>query len=484
MSQMTILRIADPALRDFCRDPTSLNSELAFYPPSEAAALARCSTLFGQIAAGLTRATESITAALTDDPFCLEAHILLAEQIPDGEHLSYLREALFLGRHRFVPQIVNFSPTDTRLNPYVRLLSAIGASALVGGRGDVAVHAFEEILRIRRMQDSVFDLVIAAYLYVIGCARSHPQRIRRTWAQLHAVIEMALEQKCECAMIIWVEILEKYAAGDDKWEQILKAHRLEMPVIEALFLTPAATIQGVVMHPLVFVLRGWRDFIIDVHILMTGRLDPEFAQHMFDLSPPSFFHPPRLSRASIAKSALAAAEGARAALETGDPIDALTPLDCALHLFDVANRPADRWYLNTPPFVFDIAIAVLCSKGFFGTARLYVRMALAVRPQSPKIYAALPEFGFVPGATAAVREFETIAHAAENGADWRSLGRKSVALLSLTGLAFLETQQMTKEKLATLEAVGLEDLHTPINLPVSILPLLPWLTEEDCDLMA
>jgi hypothetical protein len=237
-------------------------------------------------------------------------------------------------------------------------------------------------------------------------------------------------------------------------------------------------------HPLAFLLRGWRDFVVDVHILVGGRLDPNFARQIYDLEPPSYFHPSRVTRTVLAKLALHAAEKARESLDAGDPERAQTAWEVSLHLFDVANRPSDRWYLNSPVILLDIVIDSLMRRSLFVQARLYVRVALFIRPKSPALYAVLPRLAAGLGATNLLRECEALAREAQSTSDWRKLSRRAVALLSLTGIALVEMKQMTDVEMQSLLRIRLEDLHTPLNLPTAALPLLPWLTEEECNLMA
>jgi hypothetical protein len=281
---------------------------------------------------------------------------------------------------------------------------------------------------------------------------------------------------------VWAAILEKYDTGDDSWRTLVS--NFEPLVIESVLVEPPDVLQALIAFPLRFILNGWRDFAVDVHISVRGRLDPDYARQIYDLDVPSFFHRPRVGRATLAKSAFSAAEGAQAAFEANEPNQALSALHYAIHLLNLANWPTDRWYLNAPAFVFDTLIVVHIALTFDITARFYARIALVARPDNPRLYAVLPTLAERIGASATARQCEDIARQAEGGGDPRALARRAVALLSFTGIALTETGQMTDEKMASLQARGIEDLHTPINLPVGILPILPWLTEDDYDFAA
>ena len=57
------------------------------------------------------------------------------------------------------------------------------------------------------------------------------------------------------------------------------------------------------------------------------------------------------------------------------------------------------------------------------------------------------------------------------------------SLMSVSAIAYSRLGKLTEAKRQHLIEVGIEDMYTSINVPLDILPQLPWLTEKDIEVV-
>jgi hypothetical protein len=360
------------------------------------------------------------------------------------------------------------------LSPYVRLLYALGVSSVAAGRLDLTVHAFEEIMRIRRLADCVADPLLFAYLAVVGCARRGiSPGVRRSWEHVRALVAHVRAHGHKSGLVLWCDVLERFAGGDDSWRELAAPHaRAVMAGISG-----AGEIIDLTRDWMVYLFQNWPDFVLECHAMGRLPVDVELARQLLETEPNVVHRFRRGDRRQYALSALAAADG-----EEGLDPEAVM---ASQNLWARANPPGDRWWLNVPSSILIGFTRAMFAGALVGDGRIYLRIALCSRSCDPWWHAHVIDVAEYVEAPALATHTREMAEKAKQGLTTKQaahMAKTACAMLSLTGIAWLAEGQMTEERLSYLIKVGVEDFHTPVNMPVAMLPLLPWLSDGDCDL--
>jgi hypothetical protein len=228
---------------------------------------------------------------------------------------------------------------------------------------------------------------------------------------------------------------------------------------------------------MMYLFQNWPDFVLECHMMVQPAIDVELARELLEMDPNVSHKFRRSNRRPCAMNALAAA----------DSDDRLEPAAVRIshHLWARANPPGDRWYLNVPSSVLVGFTKTMFEGTLVAEGRVYLRMALCSRGCDawwhPHIID-VAQYVEAPALAVHAREMAEKARQGLTSKQAMHMARTACAMLSLTGIAWLAEGQMTDERLNYLIKVGVEDFHTPVNMPVAMLPLLPWLNDGECDL--
>jgi hypothetical protein len=432
----------------------TLGQELAQLPPQRASALHLAfladSTLHQY---NVPRDKELAIEALHQDPCCIDAHRVLATPFPTSSVLQDLRELLFAIRP---------SPPH---HPHIRILMQLGVAGFLAGDLPLATHALEEVIRVERAHISAADLLVLCYLKIIGANRQGSEvSIVRTFDQLDSLCKFMNRRNRHSALM---DVLRRYSENDDGWR--IAAETLELPSMNESELDPVGQ-----------VLVSWPDFVIDYNL----------AKRIVNISLINQLHPEvtRLAeRSARAKTAVTIMERAVASFEEGKPEQSIVDLGTALRLFREAGKPSERFSANVPIAYIVSLVHISDQLRWYLNLRNWIRIGLVNSPDRLEFYDVLPKtaefFGFD---SHVVEELKTIARTAKRTKDatkWRGLARRAVAVSSLKALMLSANGELTEDRIEWLMKVGVEDLYTSVNQPVSALPLLPWLSDGDLEVV-
>jgi Tfp pilus assembly protein PilF len=454
---MAFATISDPAglLNQVDGFRSTLAEELANLPPHRASALHLAFLADSNLHTyQIPQDKELAVQALQYDPTCVDAHRILATPFPTSLAIQDLRELLFAIRP---------SPP---LRPHIRILLQMGIASFLDQNIITATHAFEEILRLDKSNDVSGDLLILCYLKIIGLNRHGSEiSISRSISQLQDLRNF-IPRISKYDFLS--NLLEKYALRDERWTSL--SDSFECPALNRTELDPVG-----------IVLIDWPDFIIDLFL---------FRQRPITRGLISQLHPEvtRISeRTNKARAAVTVMERGLTSLEEGKPDQAMSDLNMSLRLHRDVGRPSERFVVNIPMSCILGLVQASDELKWYLNLRNWIRVGLLIKADEILLYEVLLKISeflrFGEQITNLLRDIVNECRKVKDLEEWSALSKKAIAVSSLKAMMLSFLGKLDKEKIEWLIKVGIEDLFTSVNQPVSACECLPWLSEDDIEIV-
>jgi hypothetical protein len=448
--------------------------------------------------------------AMKLDPLCCDAYRVFFRNVQiapslDGDSLLCLyRSLLFFFRDSVWLQLIREHPGDAHksfeLQPYLRLLECISAACVASDKSEVSTRALEECIRSDHSDAlGVRDYLLLNYLTAIGRSRvPKAVLIDRTMDDLHELLHHVLPgqtrplfelNKRSSWGLRWLSIIDGQQTDSKSWtklardewgrDRILIAAVFEQSqaesVPEARAVRRRADAVRAVLGEFPFVYRRFCELTNGpTSHLNCNRLFVGFS---------------RTSRAQAAKVAYDLLDEGRATLRASDHHGTVEMLGSSKRQFQDTIRPSQRWYLNAPFSVVSNRATAAEKLTAWPITLHDVRFTLLLQPDHVRSYEKIPWIAaelFAPDShLKMLRDFvaEVKRDPKRNMKQWRALAARAIALCSMPALILARLGKLTPEKIDELVRVGIDDMYTPVNVDADVLPLLPWLTEEDLDQM-
>jgi hypothetical protein len=442
------------------------------------------------------------------DAFRVLGRTMLIKPQVDGDTMVCLfREVLALVRPARYMALLRAHPgrgTEVwELRPYVRVLMQLAASAVLCEKNDVAVWAYEEVLRADH-EDHAYarELLLISYLKIIGRARRGeavhvPRALRHYEALLGAALAEARgplfggrDRLCVrwCAVVVAFARGEEWAAAARRLDGVnKKVAKVLLEEMEVKWVAPQGRNDTVFdcrrfAEPLMFALWDWPDFKAALHTLLRGA-DAEFdaqaaTQARMAAEESAEF---RADMRATADEYLARGRGC---LRAADFDRAITMFTMAKRYFVEALKPSQRWYRGASFAIVSNRATAAEQLGHWWLARHDTRFTLLLRPDHVRSTERLPRIARAFHAEALAAELEALAAAARAGRSaegWAALAAQAVMLISLAALTHSRLGTLTPALRAQLLAQGVEDMYTPVTVGADVLEPLPWLAPGDAE---
>lgn len=448
------------------------------------------------------------------DPLCVDALRVMSKlmlKIPQADHDTIIccyREILSTFRELIYNNILFENPGDAihqyKLLSYIRLLKDIAGAAITSEKNEVAVFAYEEILKADNLDYYSARLyLILSYIKIIGrIKRTGSASVIRTEEHLQKLVEAVLphssgklfEGDSDTIVYRWLQMLLAYQKKDnDLLYKLAKIEEEKVPsLIKYLFdETKLQFLQGSsevkqFSEPLHFALIEWPDFIIELHNFLRKE-DKKFNQMITRFVPAYSDSSSANFKIQMGKMGFDFLERGRNAQRTGNYIKAITLFTMSKRYFVESMKPCQRWYLNAP---FALAsnrgtCAENCKQ--WALARHDTRFTLLMKPDHIRSYERLPKIAAEFNALELQEMlFELLKYVKSDVRgrsmnEWRQLAKKAVALTSIQAIVLSRIGKLDEKKINELMAVGIDNMYTSCNVGGDVLPPLPWLTDDDVE---
>lgn len=448
------------------------------------------------------------------DPLCIDALRVMNKlmlKIPQADHDTIIccyRELLLAFRNLIYNEILFEHPGDAihqyKLHSYVRILRDIANAAITSEKNEVAVYAYEEMLKTDNADfHSARLYLVLSYLKIVGrINRLGGVFTRRTREQLQKLVEATLphsdgplfEGDSDTVVYRWLRlILAFHDKENDKFITLAKEEEEKAPgLIRYLFdETKLQYMKGTdemkqFAEPLHFTLIEWPDFIIELHNTLRTE-DKKFNQTIMRFVPAYSDCSCSNFKTQMGKMGFDFLERGRNAQRSGNYIKAIALFTMSKRYFVEAMKPSQRWYLNAP-------FALVSNRGTccenckqWALARHDTRFTLLMKPDHVRSYERLPKIAaefYAMELKDMLLELLKYVKSDIRGRsmnEWRRLAQKGIALTSIQAIVLSRLGKLDEEKINELMLVGIEDMYTSCNSSGDILPPLPWLTDDDIE---
>jgi hypothetical protein len=449
--------------------------------------------------------------AIRLDPQCLDAFRVLSRcmfinpQVDCDTIIGICREVLGYVRRLKVIRLLRENPgraTEVlELRPYIRAMHDMASCAVLSGNSDVALLAYEEILR-SDYEDFCFvrELLMIQYIRTIGRAlRNEVVFVERTVDHLNSLFDAILggrplwDGQRDASARRWGNLVLAYMRGE-AWEPLAQAENKESPWVARMMFDETSKIPSDkdpdaarFAKSLVFGLRDWPDFVKRLHSLL--RRPSQDFDSKADAAAPAVAHDlaweNKLENANMSGAFL---EQGRQKHREKSYNDAITMLTLAKRSIVEAMRPSQRWYTNANFAIVSNRASCAEGCGHWWLCRVDTRMTLIMAPNHVRSYERLPRIADALHANdlkIELIEFVKTVKAVPDRpiGEWRRLARAAIALISIPAIMHSRMGTLTQELREELIEIGIEDIYTPVNVELDVLPPLPWLTEDDFEVL-
>lgn len=470
-----------------------------------------------------------VNEALNQYPICADALRLLCKLTPRNSQgilhghdedtiVQSLRECLFFLRPHYeaiLEKSAGHGRDLFRLMPLVRFLNAFTSPTIMIGKIEVCIHALEEILRIDH-EDHTFarENLLLCYLTVVG--RAHRREvvfIDRGESDVRALMnchfdghEFPLFDTApstgmwynEDLMVLgWANILMCYKNHDTRWTELAKEQETVCPwLMKFLFDEVPKVLKGSgnnsiqdnanrIAERLALCLFDWPMFMCDLYEVLRGRKNKLMEEKVIATAPGVFSTVCRETKPARARSGLRLLEQGREWLRECRYVDAVNALTVAQKCFAACVFPDSRWYLVAPfPIAANRALAAERLKQW-NMCRVDTRITLAKQNNHIKSYERMPIVMATFGALELARELGEfvvrLKYGTHPAAEWSSAAAYAIGMLSISAIMMSKMGVLTEMKKRELIKIGLDEMHTGVNIGEDVMDNLPWLDESRLD---
>lgn len=462
----------------------------------------------------LPRVIEYTFQAFKLDPLCVDSLRVMSKlmmkipQVDNDTIICCYREVLCTFRELVFLDLLYDHQGDAihqyKLRSYIRLLKDIAYAATISEKSDVAVFAYEELLRADNEDYMSARLyLVLSYLKIIGRSiRTGSVTVKRTKEQLQQLIDSKLtfsdgplfEGDSKNVVYRWLQLLLAYINKDK--EQLNKLAKIEQKkspnLVRYLFdelklqyLSEKSDIKKF-YEPLHLTLIEWPDFMIEVHNILRKE-DKKFNETVYRYAP-TFSESSSINyKSQMGKMAFDFLERGRNAQRTQNYAKAITMFTMSKRYFVEAMKPAQRWYLNAPFALLSnrATCAEYCNQ--WALCRHDTRFTLMMKPDHIRSYQRLPKIAQQFNALKLKEMLEDLFKQVKLGYkdrtlnEWIKISKKAVALISLRAIVLSRIGKLDDEKIEELMKDGVEDMYTSCNVTADVMEPLPWLNDDDIE---
>lgn len=456
--------------------------------------------------------------ALSIDPFCVDGWLVLCKilfQMCDGDTvLCNLREILHFSRNLYKEVFdanngMFYSIPHTR--PYIRILTEIGSTAFISDQLNVAIYAYEEILRLNHKDNTgARDQLLACYLKIIGRTQRFPStQPKRTIEQAEQLMYGQLNSQNifeeNNLTVRWAKLCFAYLKNKN-WKEIAKEEYEKNDLIfkvvfddlqisdippsdpnhpQAIYLNSKSDDVRAKGEMIKESMADWPNFVIELCKFIKNKVSSQFQNEVMSNAPNPDSKMKKEHKTKVAAIGQQFLNQGRADLTNRRFSQAIEKFSMAKRGFYEASKPSPKWYLNAPFAIVSNRATAAAQLGMWDLVRMDTRFTLLMKPDHERTYLKLPQLARAFKAKQLIDDFEKIAKRVENHDvkdidDWKKLARKVIGFTSISAIAFAAEGILTKEKKDELIETGINDCYCPINVGPQY-SLLPWLTPEDID---
>lgn len=465
----------------------------------------------------LPKAIEYTFRAFKLDPFCVDALRVMSKimmkipQVDNDTIICCYREILSTFRDLLYTEILYDHPGDAihqyRLRSYIRLLKDIAYASTISEKNDVAVFAYEELLRADNEDYTSARLfLVLVYLKIIGhsiCSGS--VTVKRTKEQLQKLVDSKLtfsdgplfEGDNNTIVYRWLqivrayldkneELLTKLAQKEEKKAALLVRYLFNEVKLQSLTGTAGTCELKKFAEPLHLALVEWPDLMIKLHNILRKE-DKKFNETTMRYAPAFSENLGVNNKSQMGKMGFDFLNRGRKAQRSQDYFKAITLFTMSKRYFVEAMKPSQRWYLNAP-------FALLSNRGTcaeycaqWALARHDTRFTLFMKPDHARSYYRLPKIAKEFHADKIKVMLEELAKKVKNEGgkmtsdEWRLAAKRAVALISLKAIVLSRIGKLDEEKIQEMMKNGIEDMYTPCNVGADVMEPLPWLSDNDIE---
>lgn len=460
--------------------------------------------------------------AIKIDPECFDAWRVLCRlmtQFSDNETvISSLREILAYAQEYFKNEFkvagVFFSITQTR--PYMRLLFEIADNAQMADRYDIAIYAYEEMLRLNHNDNmQMRRKLLGAYLKCMGKAIRgdlvYPERdyTKISYDLIYAVLDRKENKSiwgdhAKEVLLRWSLILLMYTKNDPQWEEIVEkefnlnewAFKLmfhELDDIPPTNIKPNIKMNqstdqemtGVISDSFKSIMIEWPELVIKIHDKYR-KPNKNFNDYINSVTPNLKQHYSEENKLKMKESAMKLLDKGRKLLTERNYSESLKYFSMAKQYYVEISYPSKRWYIDIPYAIISNRATAACYIGRWNEARVDSRFTLLIKPDHIRTYGRLPKLAkafFSPNLEELfndmLKSIKDQANISEN--DWNTYSKRAIGLLSLKAIIKSRLHKLSESEIDGFIQTGIEDAFTPVNVSSEQHPLLPWQTDlESC----
>ena len=470
----------------------------------------------------LKECDENALKAIQMDPLCLDAYrvnILRFYKLTDADTaMLALRELIGFSKIFLLEKIRNFDggkcAKSIHLRPYLRILNFLGEVAKDGNRPDIAIYAYEELLRLDHTdQYEKSHALLSCYIKVISREeRGQPVEVSRSIEQLRKFLHfkspitkkplfdltpVETEEFGESdiyTLARWCKFYIDFMEGK-KWKHSAKK---ELKTSDWLLGSISMSIKAHPKYDAIddkclclrcmmasltkYALIDCPKFVISLHKYFYEVTDIKFNALCRLRAPDIKKQYSQEKREEYQNEATKQLDIGREQLKNNKFEDSLQSFSkCKTYVIE--NLWAtDRWYNKAPfPMITNRTTAAY-RLGMWNLARIDCRFSLLMKPNHIKTYQKLPDIVSRFNAKELQEEMNKIYEKSQTMKEtdnWQQLAKRAIALLSLPAIYYSRTGKLTEKRIKDLEDKGINDMYTFINIPSYEYQLLPWLQEEN-----
>lgn len=454
--------------------------------------------------------------ALNLDPLCIDAWRMLCSilnQTCDGDTIvCALREVIDFSRpffeSEFKQKIGKFYQI-TKTRPYIRLLTDLAKTALRGDQLDVAIYAYEEVLRLNHSDNMIIrDPLLCCYIKIIGRVHRYPNTTpKRTIEQAEQLINAKFDGiplfSKDRLTVRWSEICFAFIQKKKNWEEIAKKEyvrdetifkilfneigipRLPPPNVEM----PNCFLVGNKMDEIRSygyikeAMEDWPNLLIELRRLFRGKVTPQIAEDILLNAPNPDNDLNPLYKQQALNDADVFLDQGRTSLAKRSFTQSVQLFTFAKNSFDEAFLPSRRWYLHAPFAIASNVATAAYNLQMWNLLRIDSRFTLLMKPEHERSYLRLPIIAKAFGADQLGDDFNKMVKKIENKEvknldEWKNLAKNAIGLLSLPAMAYAAAGKLTNQMKQKFIEIGIENMYITVN-DRSVNDHLPWLKETD-----
>ena len=457
--------------------------------------------------------------ALSLDPTSIDAWRSLIVTLNcscDGDTvICALRELLHYAKIVFHESFINdqcmfYNVAPTRA--YIRLLIDIGNTALESDQLDIALYSYEESLRLNRRDNiGARSTLLAIYMIIVGRRIAFPNYTPiRTVDHVNALINLRFEDDTvfedNNTVVKWTKLILAYHNKDPSWKAMAQQlHNENELMFKAIYgevdiesippesnigfrvgsLTDDVRCAGPLIQKITY---DWPIFLKDLYKLIPGKEMDTFKEYLqdntvdidHDLSPEY--------KQEMSETFDIFLEQGRKALSNKQWMNALTSFTFAKRAILDQVYPEKRWYIRPEFPVVSNRAAAGSYLSLWELVRIDTRYTLVIKPDHQRSYWRLPQLAKELGAKQLIPEFTQIAEDCKNNPqksteEWNQLAKIVIGLTSLTSFILASVNELTPERREEAIALGIDDLYEPVSVSPDLHPVLPYLTNNDIQIL-